>query len=159
VVEFGIFVELGRWFVEGLVKVEDLGGAPELDPVQHALVDRASGRAYRVGDKLRVLLVSASPARRRIELALAEEGRAAPRGERAERPARDERRERARPAAVSLADRLERARRTGKHAGVRERRGHGHDEAGRGGKRHAGEAGRKDRRGKGRSGKPGKRRR
>jgi ribonuclease R len=76
VVEFGLFVELERWFVEGLVRAEDLGGTFALDPVLHALVDAGSGRAFRVGDKLRVEVVSASPARRRIELALVEEGRA-----------------------------------------------------------------------------------
>jgi ribonuclease R len=76
VVEFGLFVELGRWFVEGLVRAEDLGGAFALDPVLHALVDAGSGRAFRVGDKVRVEVVSASPARRRIDLALVEEGRA-----------------------------------------------------------------------------------
>ena len=75
VVEFGLFVELGRWFVEGLVRIEELGGAPELDPVLHALVDRASGRAFRVGDRVNVEVVSASPARRRIELALVEAGK------------------------------------------------------------------------------------
>src|SRR5512133_172627 len=74
VVEFGLFVELEPWFVEGLVRVEDLGGAFALDPVQHALVDAASGRAFRVGDKVRVEVVSASPARRRIELGLVEKG-------------------------------------------------------------------------------------
>ncbi len=75
VVEFGLFVELERWFVEGLVRAEDLGGAFELDPVLHALVDAGSGRAFRVGEKVRVEVVSSSPARRRIELALVEEGR------------------------------------------------------------------------------------
>jgi ribonuclease R len=76
VVEFGLFVELERWFVEGLVRVEDLGGAFELDPVLHALVDAVSGRAFRVGDRVEVEVVSASPARRRIELALVERGEA-----------------------------------------------------------------------------------
>jgi len=89
VVEFGLFVELEKWFVEGLVRTEDLGGAFELDPVQHALVDRGSGRAYRVGDRVKVEVVSSSPARRRIELRIVGEGgavrreesaRAAPRG-------------------------------------------------------------------------------
>jgi ribonuclease R len=75
VVEFGLFVELERWFVEGLVRVEDLGGGFELDPVLHALVDPTTGRAFRVGEKVQVEVVSASPARRRIELALVEEGR------------------------------------------------------------------------------------
>jgi ribonuclease R len=75
VVDFGLFVELERWFVEGLVRIEDLGGTFELDPVLHALVDPGSGRAFRVGDKVRIEVVSASPARRRIELALVEDGR------------------------------------------------------------------------------------
>jgi ribonuclease R len=75
VVEFGLFVELERWFVDGLVRAEDLGGAFALDPVLHALVEPGSGRAFRVGDKVRVEVVSASPARRRIELALVEHGR------------------------------------------------------------------------------------
>ena len=75
VVEFGVFVELERWFVEGLVRAEDLGEAFQLDPVLHALVDAGSGRAFRVGDKVVVEVVSASPARRRIELALVEDGR------------------------------------------------------------------------------------
>ncbi|HEY6006332.1 MAG TPA: ribonuclease R, partial [Anaeromyxobacter sp.] len=81
VVEFGLFVELERWFVEGLVRTEDLGGAFELDPVLHALVDRGSGRAFRVGDRVKVEVASASPARRRIELALVEGGAALKRGE------------------------------------------------------------------------------
>jgi ribonuclease R len=75
VVEFGLFVELQRWFVEGLVRVEDLEGAFELDPVKHALVDVGTGRSYRVGDEVEVELVLASPERRRIELAMVEEGR------------------------------------------------------------------------------------
>jgi ribonuclease R len=130
VVEFGLFVELGRWFVEGLVKVEDLGGAPELDPVQHALVDRATGRAFRVGDKVRVEVISSSPARRRIELALAEEGRAAARPERSQRPA--ERRE-----PMERRGPMER-RAAMERRGPKERRGHGHHEGGRAAKGQAG---------------------
>jgi ribonuclease R len=89
VVEFGLFVELERWFVEGLVRVEELGDGFALDPVHHALVDAGSGRAFRVGDRVQVEVVSASPARRRIELSLVEKGglvrregagRGAPRG-------------------------------------------------------------------------------
>jgi ribonuclease R len=76
VVEFGIFVELGRWFVEGLVKAEDLGGLFELDPVHHALIDRGTGRAFRVGDKVKVQVASVSPARRQITLQLAGEAAA-----------------------------------------------------------------------------------
>jgi ribonuclease R len=91
VVEFGLFVELKRWFVEGLVRVEDLGGAFELDPALHALVDRASGRAFRVGDEVEVEVASSSPARRRIELALVEAGKVRERAPRLERGAARER--------------------------------------------------------------------
>jgi ribonuclease R len=100
VVEFGLFVELERWFVEGLVRAEDLGDGFELDPVLHALVDRGSGRAFRVGDRVKVEVASASPARRRVELALveggaalkrAEAGRAGPRRSASPPPARPDR--------------------------------------------------------------------
>ncbi|HEY6101483.1 MAG TPA: ribonuclease R [Anaeromyxobacter sp.] len=76
VVEFGLFVELEKWFVEGLVRTEDLGGSFQLDPVLHALVDPVTGRAFRVGDRVKVEVVSASPARRRVEFALVEGGTA-----------------------------------------------------------------------------------
>ena len=77
VTDFGFFVELRPVFVEGLVRAEDLAGAFELDPVRHALVDRAGGRAFRVGDEVRVEVASASPARRQVTLQLEGEGLAA----------------------------------------------------------------------------------
>ncbi|HET9551669.1 MAG TPA: ribonuclease R, partial [Anaeromyxobacteraceae bacterium] len=70
VAEPGLFVELAPFFVEGLVRAEELPGAFELDPEHHALVDRTTGRAFRVGDPVEVEVVNASPARRRVELAL-----------------------------------------------------------------------------------------
>jgi ribonuclease R len=163
VVEFGLFVELERWFVEGLVRVEELGGAAELDPVLHALVDRASGRAFRVGDRVRVEVVSASPARRRIELALVEEGRvrrAEPGAARPERPERARAPRRA-PAWASRPAEEPRRERAGSERAGAERRGHGHDEGGRGARQgatggrgkggKAGRGGRKGRGGRGRS--------
>jgi ribonuclease R len=71
VAEPGLFVELRPYAVEGLVKTEDLPGEFELDPVQHALVDRRTRKAWRVGDEVRVQLVAASPQRRQIDLRLA----------------------------------------------------------------------------------------
>ncbi|HET8734774.1 MAG TPA: ribonuclease R [Anaeromyxobacteraceae bacterium] len=68
VVEFGLFVSLRRWHVEGLVKVEDLGEAFELDKDGHALVAPRSGKAWRVGDEIEVVVAAADPARRRIDL-------------------------------------------------------------------------------------------
>jgi ribonuclease R len=109
--------------VEGLVKTEDLPGAFELDPVQHALVDTGSGKAYRVGDEVQVDLVSANPARRRIELALAGHAvRAAAPGE--ERPERGPRRGRLADVVAAAA----RAKGRASARGEATRRGHGHDE-------------------------------
>ncbi|HEY6104834.1 MAG TPA: ribonuclease R, partial [Anaeromyxobacteraceae bacterium] len=64
VAEFGLFVEIKRWFVEGLVKADDLGPGFQLDLALHALVERRSGRAFRVGDEVEVEVLAASPARR-----------------------------------------------------------------------------------------------
>jgi ribonuclease R len=133
VVEFGLFVELEQWFVEGLVRVEDLGEAMELDPVLHALVDRTTGRAFRVGDKLRVELLSASPQRRRIELGLVEEGKARrePAAEGAEgRPSTERPRP---PRRAEWAQRPPEGPRR-ERAGAKARTGHGHVEGGRGGR-------------------------
>ncbi len=142
VVDFGLFIELEQWFVEGLVRAEDLGGRFDFDPALHALVDPGTGRAFRVGDKVRVELVSASPERRRIELALVEEGRthrpepgiarAGRQGgarARAAAPAVSAA-DRARPAhAPRLADRLaDRARGGARTESRSERSGHGHRE-------------------------------
>jgi len=74
VAEFGLFVELGLWFVEGLVKATDLGEGFALDPKLHALVERRSGRAFRVGQAVEVEVLGASPARRQIDLGLVEAG-------------------------------------------------------------------------------------
>ncbi len=76
VVEFGLFVEIEPWFVEGLVPLETLGEGWELDPDLHALVQHRTGRSFRVGDRIQVEVSAASPARRQIDLALVEKGRA-----------------------------------------------------------------------------------
>ena len=76
VVEFGIFVSMHRWYVEGLVKAEDLGEGFVLDKEGHALVEKRSGRAYRVGDELEVQVSASDPVRRRIDLLLVEGGEA-----------------------------------------------------------------------------------
>ncbi|HYG68158.1 MAG TPA: hypothetical protein VD838_10880, partial [Anaeromyxobacteraceae bacterium] len=60
----------------------------ELDPVQHALVDAVTGKAWRVGDEVEVEVVHVSPQRRRIELAVVGEGRNREAGRGAETRAR-----------------------------------------------------------------------
>jgi hypothetical protein len=76
------------------VKAEDLGAGLYLDPKLHALVDKGRGRAFRIGDEVEVEVLNASPARRQIDLALVEGGRAvrAPRDARRDDGRRDGRR-------------------------------------------------------------------
>ncbi|QSQ15966.1 ribonuclease R [Myxococcus landrumensis] len=66
VTDFGFFVELDVEHVEGLVKAETLGPGSKLDKQTHALV-YPNGRRVRVGQKLRVRLLSANPTARKID--------------------------------------------------------------------------------------------
>jgi ribonuclease R len=76
VTDFGFFVQLNEELVEGLVKAESLGGNYRLDAALHALV-YGSGRRVRVGQKLRVRLVSVNLQRRQLDFqAIAFEGEA-----------------------------------------------------------------------------------
>jgi ribonuclease R len=81
VVEFGLFVTMDRWWVEGLLKTEDLGEGFSLDKDGHALVEKRSGRSYRVGDVVEVEVAAVELARRRIDLALVEGGKTRAPGE------------------------------------------------------------------------------
>ncbi|MFY1829838.1 ribonuclease R [Myxococcus fulvus] len=76
ITDFGFFVELDEVHVEGLVKAETLGPGSKLDKQTHALV-YPNGRRVRVGQKLRVRLLSANPTARKIDFeALQFEGEA-----------------------------------------------------------------------------------
>ncbi|MBU8898575.1 ribonuclease R [Corallococcus sp. M34] len=66
IADFGFFVELDTVHVEGLVKAETLGPGSKLDKRVHALV-YPNGRRVRVGQALRVRLVSANPTSRKID--------------------------------------------------------------------------------------------
>ena len=120
VVEFGLFVEIEPWFVEGLVKIDRLGDGWEHDPDLHALVQRRTGRAFRVGDALEVEVTAASPARRQIDFALAE---AAPATARARREEPGRKPERRRPPRAHLEGRRGAAKegRSGKKGRAKER--------------------------------------
>ncbi len=74
VADFGLFCELEDVYVEGLVPAESLGEGTELDKELQRLVVGSSGRAYSIGDEVMVEVMSADPARRRINLALAQKG-------------------------------------------------------------------------------------
>jgi ribonuclease R len=56
--EGGLFVELEKWFVEGLVPIDELGG-DYFEYVEERLMLRGkrTGRKFRIGDKLRVCVL------------------------------------------------------------------------------------------------------
>jgi ribonuclease R len=74
VASFGVFVTVDDPFVEGLVRVDYL--VPDdyyiFDDVALRMVGRRTGRAFSLGDRVRVEVVSASVARRKIDYRLAE---------------------------------------------------------------------------------------
>ena len=68
---FGFFVEIQDPFIEGLVRVEALGDDfYEFEEDRFRLVGRRSGRAFSLGDEVRVRVESVSVARRKVEVGL-----------------------------------------------------------------------------------------
>jgi ribonuclease R len=69
---FGFFVQVESPFIEGLVRVDRLGDDfYELDERTLRLVGRRSGRAFALGDEVRVRVEDVSVQRRKIDLGLA----------------------------------------------------------------------------------------
>ncbi|HUB06961.1 MAG TPA: ribonuclease R [Myxococcales bacterium] len=71
-VEAGLFVELDRWLVSGLVPAAELGEEAVLEREKQRWVLPRSGRAFRIGGRLRVTVASVNVGRRQIDLTLAE---------------------------------------------------------------------------------------
>ena len=72
VAEFGVFVELDDIFVEGLVHVTSLPADYYLyDAVHHMLTGRTSGREYRIGQPLEVIVARVDLDERKIDFELA----------------------------------------------------------------------------------------
>ncbi len=84
VTSFGLFVELDGIYVEGLVHISTLpGDYYHYDPVAHRLRGERSGRGFRLGDRLEVIVSRVDLDERKLDLMLAgakDEPRAAPRG-------------------------------------------------------------------------------
>lgn len=73
VAAFGLFVELKEVFVEGLLHVTALyNDYYHFDPVGHRLQGERSGRAYRLGDTLRVRVTRVDLDERKIDFELVE---------------------------------------------------------------------------------------
>jgi ribonuclease R len=72
VASFGVFVTLKDYFVEGLVPVSALGNDFYVyEEKRHLLRGRSTGQTFRLGDSLRVKLVSIDEVRRRLDFRLA----------------------------------------------------------------------------------------
>ncbi|WP_089724983.1 ribonuclease R [Candidatus Thiosymbion oneisti] len=72
---FGIFVELDRIHVDGLVHITALDNDfYHFDPVGHRLTGKRTGTVYRLGDRLRVRLAAVNLDERKIDFVLAPHG-------------------------------------------------------------------------------------
>jgi ribonuclease R len=73
VTSFGFFVQIESPFIEGLVKIDTLSDDfYELDERTQRLVGKRSGRAFALGDRVRVRVENVSVQRRKIDLVLEE---------------------------------------------------------------------------------------
>ncbi len=72
VTEFGLFVELSGFYVQGLLHISDLGADYfQYRPRSMSLVGETSGARFRLGDELRVRLTNSQPELGRLDLKLA----------------------------------------------------------------------------------------
>jgi ribonuclease R len=73
VTRFGVFVELNDILVEGMVHVRDMeGDFYEYDERNYVLVGMSSGRTFRLGDPVRVVVAAANTETREIDLLFVE---------------------------------------------------------------------------------------
>ncbi|MFC2161106.1 ribonuclease R [Acidobacteriota bacterium] len=68
----GLFVELEDYLVSGLVPFYDLGGGFVFSKKEERLVNRRTGKTFKLGDSIRVVLAAVDPVLQRLTLALPE---------------------------------------------------------------------------------------
>jgi ribonuclease R len=74
VVDFGLFVQIQEFQIDGLVHISSLGDDYyQRDPVHQRLVGERTGRVFRLSDPLRVRLLRVSLEDRKIDFELVEE--------------------------------------------------------------------------------------
>src|SRR5439155_26154190 len=78
VVSFGLFVQIEKPFVEGLVKLGVLDDQYDYDEETQRLVGRTTGRQFALGDPVRVRVDNVSVQQRKIDMALLSHTAAAP---------------------------------------------------------------------------------
>jgi ribonuclease R len=87
VTSFGLFIEIAEPFVEGLIKTEKLGRERfQFDERTLRLSGERSGRAFTLGDSVRVRVENVSVPRRHLDLALIEDAGQAETVKSSERP-------------------------------------------------------------------------
>ena len=69
VTKFGVFVQMTKLLVEGLVHVRQMEGYWEYDERRYTLVGKGGGVRIKVGDACRVQIEAADPMTRRVDLA------------------------------------------------------------------------------------------
>jgi len=67
----GLIVELDGYFVDGLVSYGDLGGDYFYKKSERIIIGRRSGKAFELGSRVKVILVSVDPTLRRMNLIFA----------------------------------------------------------------------------------------
>ena len=79
VTSFGLFVELDQSKVNGLIHVTQLpNDFYHFDPIRKTLSGERVGRTFRLGDRVRIVVLKASLEERKIDFRLAEERGAKP---------------------------------------------------------------------------------
>ena len=75
VTEFGLFIELSGFYVQGLVHISELGTDYfQYRPQAMSLVGERSGRSFSMGDELQVKLIDVQPSLGRVNLELLRSG-------------------------------------------------------------------------------------
>ena len=70
--KFGMFVQLPN-LVEGLVRVDSMDGYYTLNPSGFALEDKANKVSYKIGQKVKVVVVGASRQARNVDFEIVKE--------------------------------------------------------------------------------------
>lgn len=69
--DYGFYVELNEYFVEGLVHISTLGGVYEYQERKHRVVEERTKRIYRLGDGVRVVVNRVDRVRHLIDFSIA----------------------------------------------------------------------------------------
>ena len=69
--DYGLYVELNEFFIEGLVHISTLGDVYEYQERKHRLVSERTRHVYRLGDEVRVVVNRVDRIRHLIDFSIA----------------------------------------------------------------------------------------